>query len=106
MRLIEVSVLGSLAYASSGCLDFLTPQRTGLEQCADISALYCNSYSVPQTLNDKAAGTCCVVGTNGNAAVGYLCAYGANYQAAGCFDTLELARDVCPSAVAIVRCTR
>ena len=72
-------------------------------------ALYCGSPSVPQVVD---GGTCCVVvdiSANSralpNAQVGYLCAYGASRQPAGCVATLEQARFVCPTAPSIVRCT-
>lgn len=98
-------LVAAIVFSGSGCLDFLKPTQTGAQQCATVSALYCNSYSIPQTLQG-APGACCAVGDYAGASVGYLCAYGADRAAAGCFSTLELARQICPTAVSIVRCTR
>lgn len=104
---IFVIVLGCLV---SACLEFIEPVTT---LCP--GALYCGSASVPQEVK---GGTCCtVVDINfstgavthlPNAAIGYLCAFGSNRAAAGCYATLEQARSqfACPSAPSIVRCER
>lgn len=88
--------------AACGGRSPIAPTRSGFQQCGTIGALYCNSYSIPQTLSDGVAGACCA---SPNPSVGYLCAYGSNYVAAGCFATLSDARQYCRTAVSIVRCT-
>ena len=97
-RLLYGFAVAALLATVIGCLP-TWPSSVNTKKCA--GALYCQSYSVPQTVS---GGTCCVNGQNANAAVGYLCAFGANYQPAGCVDSLSTARDICPNAVAIVRC--
>lgn len=64
-------------------------------------ALYCQSAVVPQTVS---GGTCCVNGQNPNASIGYLCAWGADRQPAGCVSTVEWAREICGNNATIVRC--
>jgi hypothetical protein len=61
-------------------------------------SLYCQSTAVPQNVS---GGTCCV---GPNASVGYLCAYGANRQPAGCTATSQEAWNVCTNATTVVRC--
>jgi hypothetical protein len=90
----------------NGCMSMMAPSTlSGPEQCASIAALYCNSYSVPQTL-ENAPGTCCAVGDRPNASVGYLCAFGADRNPAGCVSSLGFARELCPHAPSIVQCVR
>ena len=60
----------------------------------------CNSPAVP------GGQVCCVVGDAVGATVGYLCAFGADKQPAGCVARLETARMICPNAPSIVRCVR
>lgn len=105
-----IVLLVAAAFASGErCRNPFSPsraKRSGFQQCAAVNALYCNSAIVPQTLEDGVPGTCCVVVGNPNAAIGYLCAYGAGSMPVGCFATLEDARAVCPGAPGIARCTR
>ena len=113
LRIIVATLIAGVVLTAHGCAGTdpgtgPTPPRrarTGFEQCGAVNLLYCNSYSIPQTLSDRVPGSCCAT-TNPNAAVGYLCAYGANFQAAGCFLSLDDARRVCSNASTVVRCTR
>jgi hypothetical protein len=100
--------LAAAAMSGGGCPNLFkpSPPPSGFEQCGAVNALYCNSAVVPQTLQQGVPGTCCVVVNNPYASIGYLCAYGAGHTAVGCFATLDDARQVCPTAPSIVRCTR
>ena len=103
---LAIVLVAAFLSQGNGCADLMTPTPpSGAEQCAAVGSLYCNSYEVPQIL-DGAPGTCCAVGDSPNASVGYLCAYGASRQPAGCLSRLSTAREICPSAPTIVRCTR
>lgn len=98
-------IFGTAAAAvTAGCVGMFAPKKkqTGFEQCGALGLLYCGSVSVPQTLADGETGMCCA---SPFASIGYLCAYGSNRGAAGCFGTLQDARASCQSAPSIVRCT-
>jgi hypothetical protein len=112
VRLV-VLVVAAVFSQGQGCSNLFNPTSTsksGAQQCAELNALYCNSYSIPQTLSYNAPGACCVVATNANAGVGYMCAYGANKISPGCFATSDDAWSACTAAygqpVSVVRCTK
>ncbi len=85
-----------LSFLLAACLP-TAPSVLAQAKCA--GALYCQSPLVPQQVS---GGTCCVTATGSS--VGYLCAFGANRQPAGCTTSVEEARRLCPNAASIVRC--
>ena len=95
-RLFSGFVIALIFSTLAACLTFPTAVT---KKCA--GALYCQSYVVPQNVD---GGTCCVNGENANASVGYLCAWGANRQPAGCVNSVEYARYICGNSATIVRC--
>ena len=102
-------VTGLLAFASIGAAGCpvsspTAPPPTLRQTCEQLGSLTCISNSVPP-IEPGLGGTCCLVGTNPNASVGYLCAFGVNRQWVGCFATVSQARQICPNAPSIVRCT-
>ncbi|HSL23289.1 MAG TPA: hypothetical protein VK886_17300 [Vicinamibacterales bacterium] len=97
-RLFAGSVVAVMLASVVACLP-VTPSAVVTKKCA--GALYCQSYSVPQNVS---GGTCCVSEAGANQSVGYLCAYGADRQPAGCASSVERARYFCPTAISIVRC--
>jgi len=92
---VVVSALFAIA-----CWETTTSPTAPSKRCP--GSLYRQSTLVPQNVP---GGTCCV-SLDANAAVGYLCAFGANRQPAGCARSSEEARRSCPNAVTIVRCVR
>jgi hypothetical protein len=97
---VVLVVCGCLAAA---CVGGLGPSAV-TKLCG--GQLYCGSSSVPQTVS---GGTCCasqVVDFNGltTSTFGYMCAFGSSKQPVGCYRTLDIARQVCPTAPSIILC--
>jgi hypothetical protein len=97
-RLLSGFAVAAFLATIAACLPTM-PSPAPAKKCP--GALYCQSSVVPQTVS---GGTCCVNGQNPNASIGYLCAFGANRQPAGCVNTVEWAREICGNNATIVRC--
>jgi len=93
-------LLAAFVFAATigGCTGPSSPTQNQQSECARVGSLDCYSPSIPD------GHTCCVVGTNPSASVGYLCAFGAGQLPAGCFASNEQARQVCPNAPSVVQC--
>jgi len=81
------------------CEDYKPPDIN----CGTVGSLTCISPAIP------GGGVCCVVGTDLNADVGYLIAFGANSQPAGCVASKAMANELGAASgksYTVVRCER